>query len=176
MKSVYIPDKQVSIAVPEDYIVYAKDDQDIDSRLVSIGITKESLQDMMQQNRIVLTAYNPDLKSDTINAGISDSAIEDLNLLDQDLVQKLLDRMVEELSNVGFSVTGKEVLSINDMLMISTKSELTANPNQKNIQYFTIYDHQTIVITMTVYDGIITPEDEALLKTAVECSSLKKGK
>lgn len=171
---VYIPEKQISIAVPKDFILIGRSDTELDSRLTEAGFDVDQMLAKMNQDNIYLYAIHPEFECD-FNIIITDSALKRIGSEEASFLLSMMEETKESYAEMGLRITDyKTYLSSGGTYFIRMDGEMIANPSQKMIQALTIEDNQTIVITLTVYDGEITEEDIKLLETAAEKSVLKK--
>ena len=176
MTYVNIPDKQISIAVPERFITFERNDAVLDKKLIEYGFTKSGLQEAMKQNSVYLYAFDPDLTYD-INVVVTESdVVSSLDLFDDSLLLSILDGYKEMYENTGLKVIKQSIYKTSKGIkLFRVQGELTTNPNQKMLQVMAVEDNQTIVITLTIYNGVISKENERLIEMIAENSSFSKG-
>lgn len=172
MKKVYIPEKQVSIAFPEDYITCEKEDTVLDPRLAAEGITMIGMKNLFKKyDGIYIYGFPPDFDGD-LNVAISDTpGVSSLAKLGQLTLGALRHTYENQFSGSGIQLLSKEDIWIGDNLFFVGKIHKTAQ-NVDCIQYMTIVDEQTISITLTC--NAISAEMEDMLKQMVESSTFNK--
>jgi hypothetical protein len=176
MKYVYIPDKQISIAVPEDLITFEINDTVLDQRLIEYGITKDALLEAMKENGTYMYIIDPDLAYD-INIVAEDyGEMTSLSFFNDSYLDSLLDGYQEMYEIEGMKVVERSVYqTAKGIKLLRMKEVVTADPSQKMLQVIAVEDNQAIVVTLTTYTGIISKENERLMETIAEYSSFKKG-
>ena len=109
LKYVSIQDKQISIAVPERFIVFERNDTILDKRLVGYGFTKSGLQEAMKQNSVFLYAFDPDLTYD-INVVVTESdVVSSLDLFDDSFLLSILDGYEAMYESAGLKVIKQSI-------------------------------------------------------------------
>lgn len=172
MKQVYVPEKQVSIAFPEDYITFEKEDTDLDPRLAAEGITLTGMKGLFNKYvGIYIYAFPPDFDGD-LNVSIADVAgISSLAKLDQITLDLMRNTYEKQFSGIGMKLLSREDVQIGDNLFFVGKVHKTTQ-NMDCLQYMTIVDEQTISITLT--RSSISAEAEDMLKQMVTASIFNK--
>ena len=172
MKQVYVPEKQVSIAFPEEYITCEKEDTDLDPRLAAKGITLAGVKSLFSQDGgFFIYAFPPDFDGD-VNVTIADTAgLSSFAKLDRTALDMLKDTYGKQISGLGGELLSIEDVQIGDNLFFVIKTHKTAQ-NMDCFQYVTIVDEQAITITLT--RSAITEEVEDMLRQMVEASTFNK--
>ncbi len=176
MKYVYIPDKQINIAVPENLITFEINDTVLDQRLIEYGITKDALLEAMQENGTYMYNIDPDLAYD-INIVAEDyGEMTSLSFFNDSYLESALDEYQEMYESEGMKVVERSVYqTAKGIKLLRMKEVVTADPSQKMLQVIAVEDNQAIVVTLTTYTGIISKENERLMETIAEYSSFTKG-
>ena len=174
MKLVYIPDKELSVALPADYLSIGRDTQTLDPALISFGLTLETVLAEMESQNLYLCAYSPDF-SRRIEVAISTEAANAVEGLDPEEVIMALYAAVEaNYADIGATVIKKEIYRHdNDVFLIAIANE-TADSNYILMQSMTVVDGRAVSIILGSYNGEITDDDEHLMKEILNASVLKK--
>lgn len=164
-KHCYLPQRKISIGIPENYEIIMQDTQE--SKLFTQS-RLNSLKNTMIQSGDYLTAIVPDL-SRTIIVNVKDNLIEELAALTDDEINTVFSLI--EKSYVNVSVLKKEVVrEENDICLKFWVNHDT----YKSLEYGTIIDNQGIWIKLMIDDGNITEDDELLIEQIWKQSNLKK--
>ena len=172
MKQVYVPQKQVSIAFPENYITFEKEDAELDPRLAAEGITLAGMRGLFNRYEgIFIFAFPPDFDGD-LNVAISEAdGISSLTALDQTSLNLLRNTYEKQFSGFGINLLSMEIAQIGDNLFFVSKVHKTME-NMNCLQYMTIVDEQAISISLT--RNTISDETEDMLKQMVGASIFSK--
>ena len=172
MKQVYVPEKQVSIAFPENYITFEKEDTDIDPRLAAEGITLNGMKNMSNKYvGIFIFAFPPDFDGD-LNVAIADTAgISSLAKLDPVTLSMLEVAVEKQATSTGMKLLSLEKVQIGENLFFVSKVHKN-DLNMDCLQYMTVVDEQTISITLT--RSYISDEAQDMLKQMMEASTFSK--
>lgn len=172
---VFLPDSQISVAVPADYILVRQGDTELDSRLDEMGLSPEDWQSIMSEGNTALFAVHPDLSSN-INVVVTESpVIKSLSPFEDSFLLLLADGYQEQLSALGGRMVKTGVYRAGGSAFLQIWAEVTAMPEQKMLQFMTVEDGKNVAITLTTFSGVITPEDEQLMERIVSESVLING-
>ncbi len=175
MKMVSIPERGISIAVPESYITFERGDQTLDSRLGALGLSENEWRETMQTNGIYLYVFSPDLQKN-INVVVNDnSGFESIGYMTDDFLSTFIDLLKEQFEDIGARVEKSDIKRYKDMAYIRCWLDGTQVTGQYSLQYLTLIDSQAIVITVSRNNQKITSEDEELLDQMIKSSQLTKN-
>lgn len=170
-RMVYLPEKQISIAIPESYEVITL--QTTESSFFDIDeIT--AVKDTMTQTGNYLDAILPDFSRE-ITVNISDNIFPSLGWLSEDLFNSFVSQLEEGYRNAGASLINYESIKDGNIRYLKTRLKFgTDDIASFALQYGTIIDSQTIWITLLSYDGEPTQDDALLLEQIWGKSDLLK--
>ena len=174
LKPVYIPEKEISFAVPADYLILTRDNETLDPAFVSYGLTMEDVLEEMESQDIYLYAYSPDFSRMIKLAVSAENTYPTEGFDPEPFFTTMYDVIDGSLSERGVTVTKKEFYRTGDDLFFIVTGYVTEDPDSGRMQSMTILDGRAISIVAHSYFGAFTDEDEDLMKEILNASVLKK--
>lgn len=162
-----LEDLGMSIDIPSEYIAFTRDIADDDPNLSAYGLSKQDLSDLMESRNIYLNAWDTDVSFEIIVTMI-DSEISDFNLMSDTALTTLASSFQDGYANSGITVEKYEIYQHDQAKFFKI------NINQPNgsdivygLQYYTVYDHKAINVTLQSYSGKIDTDKESVIASIV---------
>ena len=158
----------MSIELPQDYIVFTRDIKSNDPNLSAYGLTRDELYSLMVDGCIYLNAWDKDLNYEII-VTMTDSPVEDFNLYSDTALMDLASSAEDEYRNYGITYIKSELYQHSQAKFIKIYISQQSNGSAVyGLEYSTVYNSQSINITLQSYSGKINSSKEAILKEIVD--------
>lgn len=172
LKLIDIPEKGVSIAVPNTFACFCLSDEDLSEKFQALGMDGAAIVEEMRLSNIYLYAFHPEFNS-MINVVVTESeSIRSLDDLEDDFILSFFSDDGTETKST--KLVKEDLYKSKGKKYVFSQMDSIENPDLKAIQLTSIEDNQLIIITMTKYNGIKEDEDIQLLKDIVDNSQLAK--
>lgn len=158
----------LSIDIPSDYVVFTRDIADDDPNLSVYGLNKNDMSDLMESRNLYLDAWDTYVNFE-ITVTMTDISISDFNLISDTTLNFLASSFTEEYASYGITIDTCEIYQHDQAKFLKIYQ---SKPDGANIvyglQYYTVYDHKAINITMLSYSGAIDSEKGSILASIVK--------
>lgn len=160
-----LPELKLSLEIPEEYLVFTREPEDIDAELEYYGMTKEELLDIMLSSDIYLDAFSADWTSEIV-VTMTENTIKEMGKLSDDILMGMKSMMEEEYESMNVEMSSFEIYHTEVLTFIRIYFH---NPEASSysLQYYTIYDHRAMNFTLHSFDGQITRPQEQLMEKLV---------
>jgi len=158
----------MSMAIPDEFVVFTRDIDDNDPNLTEYGLTKDYMETLMLNGNIYLNAWDSTVNHEIVVTMI-DSQFEDYNLFSDTMLTTMTSSFAEEYKAIGITVLDTDIYQHEQAKFYKVYiSQPNNGVNVYGLQYHTVYDGKAINITMHSYNGVIDENDEAILKRIVD--------
>lgn len=177
-----IDELDMSVCIPEDFMVFTRNTSTNDPNLSIIGMNKESLEQQFTQGNIYLDAIKNDYSTQIIvtmtqNSGATD--IFDLNLYTEEEKRNIAEeeQKSDALKTANAKYTGYAFCKNKQASFICFNISSSADENNLySKQYFTIINGQAINIILYSSNGLVSADQENILKSVIDNISFSKVK
>ena len=153
----FISDLNLSIEVPSDYNVFARDMEENSFTLKKYGYTKEELLNLLEESNIYFDGFN-NPASEEIVITASKIKISDIAIFEDDELEEMIDASIK-----NHEAKGAEVLDCSIYVNSKTTYIVTTlcDPTEGNaINYYTINNYDAINITCCTYENPLDSKKE----------------
>lgn len=164
---VYVQEIDMSIALPEDYLVFTRSTNDNDLAQAGLGIKAKDLIASMELYNEYLDALYPDYSNEIV-LYVEESNLENINFAMDFLITNLADSIEASYDRNGLISEGYDLIDFGSCRVVKLFSCVKDNPNIHRLQYFTIQKYKDIRIVLYSYNGKISYKDELMMDRIVE--------
>lgn len=158
----------MSIELPEDYVVFTRDISEEDPDLDAYGLSKADLEALMEERSIYLNAWDEDINFEII-VTMTDSPLGDLNEYSSTELNAMASVLETEFSKLGITVSSHDIYQHKQARFVKFyKNQPGDQGTVFDLQYYTVYNGQGINITMQSFSGTIDSSKELILKRIVD--------
>lgn len=158
----------MSIDIPDDYVVFTRDINSNDPNLSAYGLTKDNMSSLMESGNIYLNAWDKDVNFEIIVTMI-DSSLGDFNQFSDTTLSAFASSFESEYKNMGITYLKSEKYQHEQAKFIKIYINQPNNGSTVyGLQYYTVYGSKAINVTIQSYSGKIDSAKEATLKTIVD--------
>lgn len=163
-----INELDMSIDIPNDYIVFTRDINANDPNLIAYGITKDSMISLMESGNIYLNAWDEDVNYEIIVTMV-DSPLGDFNQFSDTTISALLSGMASTYKENDITYIKSEIYQHSQAKFLKIYISQPYNGSTAyGLQYYTVYANKAINITIQSYSGSIDSTKESILKGIVD--------
>jgi len=158
----------MTITIPENFNAITRNSTKKDyQKLVEPNFTLDERIIYMNQNNMYLDAYRGKTKGLTINMYQMDFV--DFNSYRDEAALIIAEDICKDYVDVGIDYEIVKIYHTNQAkFIVANMQETNLYERVKRMQYWTVYDFKLIEVTFFTYTGIITEDDEAILKAVVD--------
>ena len=165
--SVYhFEDADLSVIIPTEYYVLTREIREGDPALEFFGIEKDTAVSFLEKNYLYLDASSSDF-SEEVTIAIQANAVDDFRSYSGAVLNNVIKSVEDTFSKSGMEVSKTELYE-NDKASFLKIYYFDPTVNCPVLQYFTIYDYQTINFRMYSRNGEVSAAQEAILKRIVD--------
>jgi len=162
VKTYTLDDLYMQISVPEGLAVFTRDISDDDPNLAALGLQKQSLQKLYNDNSIYLNAIAMDISHELVITKTTNEDVQKIfnfNLYNDDKIFETETSLREEYSKIGYDVTSFTTYQgPTAKYVILDFTQLVNGVTVYSRQFYTIYNGLAINITLHSYSGEVTSE------------------
>ena len=172
MQSVYIPEKKISVSVPEDYFVVTSETEALPPALMLMGLTLDAVQALMRQGSLLMYAFAPDFTHEVqvlVDAG-SDWPMDPNKVSDEQMIADFEKGGKKQFEATGYTLDSVDIYRNGKDVFYRLRAH---NDQYHVVQYLTAVDGQHILVQRTNYVGDFTPEQIRLTEQMMDASDLR---
>lgn len=163
-----LDDLGMSIDIPSEYVVFTRDIADDDPNLSAYGLNKNDLSDLMESRNLYLDIWDTYVSFE-ITVTMTDNSISDFNLISDTALNVLASSFTDEFASYGLTIETWEIYQHDQAKFLKIYENMPKGTDMVyGLQYYTVYDHKAISITMSSYSGAIDAEKEAILASILD--------
>lgn len=164
--SYYLPDLQLSVDIPTEYDVFTLDMDANDPLFSEYGTTKSELNSQLSAKNIYLNAVDPDGKEEVI-VTMAENVISDFDGLSDTVLLTMASAVEDEYQKYGVEVSEYDIFRHSQVAFVRLYFHDSAN-SAYGLQYYTVYNNQSVNLTLRSYSGPISSAQEATMKSIVD--------
>lgn len=163
-----LDDLEITIAIPDELVVFTRDTPEDDPNYAAYGLTKEALIDLFDVQNIYLNAWDADINYEIVITMV-DSSSEELPIQSDVILSEFASAMGEMYEDMGLAFLGAEIYQHTQRKFVKIYANRdTDDQTVYMVQYSTIHNYQAINIALHSYSGKISANEESLLKSIVD--------
>lgn len=155
-------------SIPEGHVVFTRNIDGNDPNLAKYGMTKEGLYTAMERENIYLSAWDPD-RSYEIMVTSTPIELNNFNTIEDSVLLTMMDQTASTIEERGESYIGSEIYQHPQTKFLRVSMGKPEDPKSLyRLQYYTIYGHKAINITMISQGHVINTDWEGILQEVVD--------
>jgi len=168
--SITLEELDLTVALPDDYIVFTRDLSNAQSSLAKFGLTPSEMLSLMRGNNFYLVAYSEDGTCDITIAMDESGDITSLSNISEKKLKNLLQSAEEHLEAAGCSVNKVDLFNVKNVTYIRTSFSRNVDGDTPiaQISYSTIYNGKCVVVTIESYSGKVSEAQQRAISSVVE--------
>ena len=164
----HLDDVNISIDIPDDYIVFTRSSSADDPNFAFYGITKDDLDALFEERSIYLNAWDKGVNFEIL-VTMTDSSFEDFNLVSDTTLSALNSFISESFESRGAECIKSDVYQHSQAKFLRAYYCQVENDNTVYaLQYFTSYDGKAICIALRSTSGEIDASENNILNAIVD--------
>lgn len=167
----------MSIDIPDDYVVFTRDMSADDPTYAQFGLSKEEMGEILEESKAYLDAVMPDVSHEIVVTMEDNSPLEDFGQLSDTSLSAIASMLQDAAEDYGITYVRSEIYQHEQVKFIRLYS---SHPNNDQtvytLQYYTVCNGQAINISMHSYVGKITQANEDELQKTVDSADFRNAK
>lgn len=166
----------MSIELPDDYIVFTRDMAASDPNYAQFGFSKEQVDAMLEESNTYFDALLPDASRE-IAVTMIDMPMEDFNQFSDTTLSALDSEWQTAAESYGATYIKSELYQHEQAKFVKIYTSSPFNDQTMyTLQYYTVCNRQAISIALRSYAGKITSENEDELQRIVDSADFRGAK
>ncbi len=158
---------ELKTSIPNDYFVITRDISPDSKILSNLGLKKSDIIEQFEIMGIYLNAFTDTYNEEIVVTMFENNDLSYFILLSDTELDVFASAMINQLQELGVDVKNYDIYHHTQTKFIKC-SFFDKQNNVYGVQYSTLYDGKAINFTMRSYEGSLSSEQEAIIKTIVD--------
>lgn len=169
-----IDDISLSVTIPDNYAVVTRDIDENDPNLTVFARTKDDMLSFMETSNMYLDAFDKNTNQEIVITGI-DNYLMDFNNVSDDMLREWMEELKSTYESNGGTYIKSDIYDNGQIKFLKVYlSQIVDNDTIYGLQYYTVYNHRAINITIHSY-AQITEELEEEMKVIIDSTDFNVG-